>query len=272
MTTQPARAIGSAPEVGGPIRSPPLAAGAVEEFDERMTERLPSTSDPLPEGETAGCDTSDIYLVHRIFRWGFREMPRLVRASPPGDRDRTATVADSVDLVLLGLHFHHEAEDELLFGKVEARRPACAATIELMRDQHRHVAELLGRAEPLSAAWRSSADTASADRLAGALDEIGTTLGVHLGNEEDDVIPVAAEEFSQREWDALGEHGREDFPKEGLPIQLGLMMDAVPPGERARWPRDHLPVPIRVLWAILLKRRYTAWKRELFPEGMPALV
>lgn len=237
-----------------------------------MTERLPSTSDPLPEGETAGCDTSDILLVHRIFRWGYRETPRLVRTAPPGDRARAATVADTVDLVLLGLHVHHEAEDELLFGKVEARRPACAATVELMREQHRHVAELLGRAEPLSAAWRSSADAASAERLAGALDEIGTVLGVHLRDEEDDVIPVAAEEFSQREWDALGEHGRERIPKEGMPIQLGLMIDALPPGERADWSREHLPVPVRLLWAILLKRRYAAWQRELFPDGMPSLV
>lgn len=255
-------------------RSGPLALadGTAEEFDERMTERLPSTSDPLPEGETAGCDTSDILLVHRIFRWGFREMPRLVRAAPPGDRSRTATVADSVDLVLLGLHVHHEAEDLLLFGRVEARRPACAATIDLMRDQHRHVAELLSRAEPLSAAWRDSADGRAAERLAAALDEIGTVLGVHLHDEEDDVIPVAAEEFSQREWDALGEHGRESFPKDGMPIQLGLMLDALPPAERAEWSRGHLPFPIRLLWAILLKRRYTAWQRELFPEGMPALV
>lgn len=237
-----------------------------------MTERLPSTSDPLPEGETAGCDTSDILLVHRIFRWGFREMPRLVRAVAPGDRGRTETVADSVDLVLLGLHVHHEAEDLLLFDRVEARRPACAGTVDLMRDQHRRVAELLGRAEPLSVDWRNSADAPSAERLIAALDEIGTVLGVHLHDEEHDVIPVAAEEFSQREWDALGEHGRESIPKEGLPIQLGLMMDAVPAAERADWSRSHMPLPIRLLWVILLKRRYTAWQRELFPEGMPALV
>ncbi|MGR2751610.1 hemerythrin domain-containing protein [Agromyces arachidis] len=237
-----------------------------------MTERLPSTSDPLPEGETAGCDTSDILIVHRIFRWSYREMPRLVRAAPPGDRARAGTVADSVDLVLLALHLHHEAEDELLFGKVEARRPACAATIELMREQHRHVAELLGRAEPLSAGWRADPDGTSAERLAAALDDIGTALGVHLRKEEDDVVPVAAEEFSQREWNELGEHGQDRLPKEGLPIQLGLMIDAVPTDDRADWSRSHLPLPIRVLWTILLRRRYTAWKRELFPEGMPSLV
>lgn len=236
-----------------------------------MAERLPSTSDPLPEGEVAGCDTSDILIVHRIFRWSYREMPRLVRAAPPGDRARAETVAASVDLVLLALHVHHEAEDELLFGRVEARRPTCAATVDLMREQHRHVAELLRRAEPLAVQWRGSVDADSAERLAAALDDIGTALGVHLRDEEDDVIPVAAEEFSQREWDALGEHGRERFPKEGLPIQLGLMLDAVPADERAEWSRAHLPVPIRLLWAILLRRRYTAWRRELFPDGMPAM-
>ncbi|WP_353828326.1 hemerythrin domain-containing protein [Agromyces sp. SYSU T0242] len=234
-----------------------------------MAERLPSTSDELPEGETVGCDTSDILIVHRIFRWGFREMPKLVRTAPPGDRARAGVVADSVDLVALALHLHHEAEDELLFGKVEARRPACEATVELMREQHRRVAELLGRVESASPRWRDQPDAETAEALAIALDDVGALLGVHLRDEEDDIIPVAAEELSQREWSALGEHGQERIPKDGLPVQLGLMLDAVPEDERSEWFRAHMPAPVRLLWAIMLKRRYTAWHRELFPAGMP---
>ncbi|GAA2024585.1 hypothetical protein GCM10009819_04420 [Agromyces tropicus] len=236
-----------------------------------MTTRLPSTSDSLPDGEAPGCDTSDILIVHRIFRWGFREMPRLVRDATPGDLARTTVVADAVDLVTLGLHVHHEGEDAMLWDPIEARRPSCALTVGLMREQHRHVAALLGRVGPRVVDWRERADADAAEALAAALDDVGVALGVHLGQEEDEVVPVAAEVLSQREWDAIGEHGRESFPKDGIPIQLGLMIDAVPEADRADWPREHLPAPIRLLWAILLRRRYAAWQRALFPEGMPAI-
>ncbi|BDZ56288.1 hemerythrin domain-containing protein [Agromyces marinus] len=237
-----------------------------------MTTRLPSTSGALPEGETPGCDVSDIYLVHRIFRWGFREFPTIVRGVDDGDVERAATVSGAVELLTLGLHVHHEGEDALLWDPIEARRPACAVTVELMREQHARIATMLDRVPGLAAEWREGATTDAAANLAAALDEIGHTLGVHLGREESDIVPVAAEVMSQREWDALGEHGREDFPKEEMPIQLGLMIEAVPEAERAAWFKRSFPAPIRLLWALLMRRKYVAWQHAVFPEGMPALV
>ncbi|WP_210418432.1 hemerythrin domain-containing protein [Agromyces intestinalis] len=237
-----------------------------------MTTRMPSTSGPLPAGETAGCDTSDILIIHRIFRWGFREAPRLVREVRPGDTERAAIVADTVDLMTLGLHVHHEGEDEAMWDRLEHRRPACGATVDLMREQHRVVAGLLERVPPLVETWRADASIESGERLAAALDDIGATLGVHLGQEEADIVPVAAEELSQREWDEMAEHGRTLLPKDRVPIQLGLMIDAVPAADRDDWSRRNLPAPVRLLWLVLLKRKYTAWQRATFPTGMPALV
>jgi len=237
-----------------------------------MTERLPSTGADDRVVDQTGCDTSDILLVHRIFRWGYRELPRTVREVAPGDLGRAATVANAVDLIDRGLHIHHEGEDELLWDRLERRDPGCSMHVDVMKAQHARVAELLDLVDPLVAEWRSSADPATGERLAAALDDVGTTLGVHLGREEEDVVPIAARVLSQAEWDEIGEHGRHALPKEAMPIQLGLMIDAVPPAERDEWLKSNLPAPIRLLWALLMRRKYTAWQKGLFPEGMPAMV
>ncbi|MFF2390336.1 hemerythrin domain-containing protein [Agromyces sp. NPDC058104] len=237
-----------------------------------MTRRLPSTGGDDRVVDETGCDTSDIFIIHRIFRWGYRELPRLVRAVPAGDLERATTVGNAVELVDRGLHVHHEGEDELLWDRLERREPGCAMHVDVMKAQHARVSELLDVADGLLAEWRTTADPATGERLAAALDDVGTTLGVHLGREEADIVPVAARVLSQAEWEELGEHGRGALPKEAMPVQLGLMIDAVPEGEREEWLRANLPAPVRLLWALLMRRKYTAWHRALFPEGMPALV
>lgn len=251
--------------------APIPAAGCVDSVA-RMTRRLPSTGADDRIVDETGCDTSDIFLIHRIFRWGYRELPRAVREVPAGDVRRAETVAQAVDRIDQGLHVHHEGEDELLWDRLERREPGCSMHVDVMKAQHAQVAELLALVDPIVAEWRTTADPATAERLAAALDDVGSTLGVHLGREEADMVPVAARVLSQAEWEEIGEHGRRALPKDAMPVQLGLMIDAVPTAERDEWVRSNLPAPIRLLWVLLMRRKYTAWQRELFPEGMPALV
>jgi len=237
-----------------------------------MTKRLPSTGAENRVVDETGCDTSDILIIHRIFRWGYRELPRLVREVAPGDVVRARTVAQAIDQLDRGLHVHHHGEDELLWDRLERREPGCSMHVDVMKAQHARVAELLELVDPLAASWSSTADPTTGERLAAALDDVGTTLGVHLGREETDIVPVAARVLSQSEWEELGEHGRAALPKEEMPVQLGLMIDAVPAGERDQWLKSNLPAPIRLLWVLLMRRKYTAWQQGLFPEGMPAMV
>lgn len=237
-----------------------------------MTRQLPSTGTADRMTDDRGCDTGDILIVHRIFRWGYRELPELVRAVAPGDTERAATVADAVEMLDRGLRVHHEGEDELLWDRLERREPGCSLHVDVMRAQHARVAELLVLVDPLLDAWRSTADAATGESLAAALEDVGTALGAHLGREEDAIVPVAARVLSQAEWDELGEHGRAALPREAMPVQLGLMLDAVPADRRDDWLHENLPAPIRLLWAVLMRRKYAAWQRALFPDGMPALV
>ena len=240
-----------------------------------MATKLPSSSEPRPEGEAVGCDTTDLIQVHRIFRWLYNELPGLIRGVDDGDVSRAAVVADYASMDFYALHLHHETEDVVLWDRLVERSPGCAPHVELMRAQHAQVAAELAEVEPLLEPWRASADAASRDRLATGVARIRDTLIFHLGREEDEIVPVAGSVLTQSEWDEMGEHARtglqaskRDLPRDVMAIQLGLMLATVPPEERPAWIKENLPAPLRLLYSLLLKRRYERAMDELY-DGHP---
>jgi hypothetical protein len=244
-----------------------------------MAARLPS-SGSLPEGQSPGCDTSGLILVHRIFRWLYTELPILVREVEAGDRDRAAVVGTYANLYFFALHLHHETEDALLWDRLTARAPACAAHVDQMRVQHLEVASRLHRIEPQLAPWVATADAGLRDAFAGDIEALCDTLFSHLGQEEDDIMPVAGAVLSQKEWDELEVHTRatltarrKDFSRDVLSLQLGLLLASVPEAEREAWFRANVPAPIRLLYLLLMKRRYDRAMLELYPDRpVPAMV
>ncbi|MRX45514.1 hemerythrin domain-containing protein [Agromyces kandeliae] len=237
-----------------------------------MAEKLPS-SGSLPDGQVAGCDTSGMILVHRIFRWLYRELPLLVRDVRAGDVERAEVVGIYAKLDFFALHLHHHTEDTVLWDRLAARDPGCAAHVELMRAQHAEVASQLTRIEPQLAPWVETADAGRRDAFAGDIEFLRDTLLVHLGREEDDILPVAGAVMSQKEWDELEAHTRatlmarrKEFPRDVMSLQLGLLLASVPEGERDAWYHANVPAPIRLLYLLLLKRRYASAMRELYPD------
>lgn len=240
-----------------------------------MVTKLPSSSEPRPVGEPVGCDTSDLIQVHRIFRWLYGELPGLIRGVDDGDVGRAAVVADYASMDFFALHLHHESEDLVLWDRLVERSPGCAPHVEQMRMQHAQVAAELRAVEPLVAPWRAAADAATRDRLAEGVERVRDTLFRHLRPEEDDIVPVAATTLTQSEWDELGEHARagiqesrKELPRDVMALQLGLMLATVPAAERPAWAKANLPVPVRLLYSLLLKRRYERAMDELY-EGRP---
>jgi hemerythrin-like domain-containing protein len=244
-----------------------------------MATKLPS-SGSLPKGQTPGCDTSGLILVHRIFRWLYRELPVLIREVEPGDVARAEVVGIYAKLYFYALHLHHETEDALLWDRLTTRSPGCAVHVDQMRAQHADVAGQLGRIEPQLAPWVATADPALRDKLVGDIEHLRDTLLPHLGQEEDDILPVAGAVLSQREWDELEKHTRaelmahrKELPRDSLSLQLGFLLASVPEAERDEWVRANVPVPVRVLYALLMKRRYDAAMKELYPDRpVPAMV
>ncbi|WP_127473214.1 hemerythrin domain-containing protein [Microbacterium sulfonylureivorans] len=244
-----------------------------------MATKLPS-SGSVPEGQIPGCDTSGMILVHRIFRWLYGQLPQLVREVRAGDLDRAAIVGDYARLDFFALHLHHETEDTVLWDRLAARDPACVAHVDQMRAQHAEVGRQLARIEPQLAPWVASADAGLRDAFAGDIEVLRDTLFGHLGQEEQDILPVAGSVLSQQEWDQLEAHTRatlmarrKELPKDVMSLQLGLLLASVPEADREDWFRANVPAPIRVLYLLLMKRRYNRAMRELYPDRpVPAMV
>jgi hypothetical protein len=149
-----------------------------------------------------------------------------------------------------------------------------------MRAQHAEVASQLARIEPQLEPWLKTADAGLRDAFARDIEHLRDTLVVHLGQEEDDILPVAGAVLSQQEWDWMEEHTRaelmahrKELGKDIMSLQLGLILASVPEAERDDWMRANLPAPIRVLYLLLMKRQYDRAMRELYPDRpVPAMV
>lgn len=228
-----------------------------------MAARLPRGG-IAPTGEDRGCDTSGMLVVHRMLRRRFADAPRLVRAVPPGDTRRSAVIGRHVAEFAQVLHNHHLTEDELLWGTLESRSPACALHVAQMRAQHEAVAAVLRELEAGLPAWQNSADPAARDRVAEVLDRVRAALAAHLGQEEDQILPVAAATMSQREWDAFGEHGLASVPKSRLMVQLGYVLDPFAPEERLMWMKASIPGFARLLYRLVGRRQYESDYRRVY--------
>ena len=212
----------------------------------------------------AMCDTSGMLVIHRVLRRRFAAMPALIGDVAAGDIDRAAVVAAHVTEFCEMLHAHHETEDFHLWDVLESRSPACAVHVELMRSQHRAVADLLSTLGTRIPVWRRTADESTRSALVETLREVNTALGVHLGAEESRILPIAAVTMTQREWDAFGELGRKSVPKARLLIQLGYVLDTIDPAQRRTWMRANLPTPVRGLYKATGRRQFVNDYRRVF--------
>jgi hypothetical protein len=214
--------------------------------------------------DAPGCDTSGLLHIHQLFRRAFTDAPGLVRGVPAGDTARMRVVAAHVREVAEGLHHHHEGEDLLLWDTLEQRAPACALHVGLMRSQHAGVAALLRELDAALPAWEADASAPARDAVAVRLDDLHRLLDLHLGQEEDAIMPTASSVMSQREWDQLHAHGMAAIPRNRMFLQLGWLVDAMPPSERDGWLRTNLPAPVRLLWRTVGRRQFAAHRARVY--------
>ena len=238
-------------------------------------EPLPSTgaSAPPPAGAPGAttpewrCDTADLIMFHRFLRMMFHEAPALVERVDEGDRRQAGRVAGHIAQIATALHQHHHGEDVYVWDDLATRTPACALHVSQMRTQHAEITELLERLRTALAPWSTSASRADAAVLLVAITRLTTTLDRHLGQEEREILPVAAVSFTQAEWDRLAEHGRATAPKDWALVQLGFMLESMPDAERAEFLRA-LPAFVRVLWSVVGRAQYRRYRARLYgPEA-----
>ena len=234
---------------------------------------LPSSGDQ-PEGVPGGvsstgtpgavktCDARGMAEIHRMFKAGFGEGRTLIDGVTDGDTVHAEVVADHLAMLSTGLHAHHEGEDTMLWDPLEQRAPSCAVHVERMKAQHAELLVHLTALDAVLPSWRSSAGAADAAGVVSALDGINSALAAHLPDEESNIVPVMETVITQKEVDALSEHGRKATPKGRMFLQLGAILAAQPDGG-AEWQREHLPPPVRLLWRWVGRQKYEANRAEL---------
>ena len=106
-------------------------------------------------------DTRDMVTVHTAFRREFAQAAGLIRGVPAGDRERSATVADHLQLVLDMLHHHHTGEDRLLWPKLHERVAAeLRPIVDLMESQHEGIHAEMDQVTAVLPRWRAEAGEA----------------------------------------------------------------------------------------------------------------
>jgi iron-sulfur cluster repair protein YtfE (RIC family) len=230
-----------------------------------MATALPSFNPHYYTG--VSCDTSDLILIHSTLRRLFAEAPGLVRAVADADQKHTRCVAEHLDDIAGMLHIHNEAEDRVLWDRLEQRMPACGPQVARMRAQHDEIGRLLDRLDLHLTTWRSTAHVDDGQGVAEVLAHLGAVLVQHLAEEEQQIVPIVATALTQQEWGELAAHRRESTPRSRLLIRLGSLLESIPPPDRDAWMRANLQRVPRVLYALIGKRQYATHRRRVLGDA-----
>lgn len=223
-------------------------------------EALPASGEPTEPAKI--CDAQGMVEIHRMFRAGFAEAPRLVSSVADGDRAHADAVAAQLELLSVSLHAHHAGEDAELWSKLRERAPACALHVSRMEAQHAEMLHHLNKLDEALTAWRASAATADAGAVLAALEGVNAALAAHLPDEESNIVPVMEQVVTPREVKWFSDHGRKSTPRGQTWNSLGAILSAQPDGGEA-FLREHLPPPVRLLWKWIGQRKYAQMRATL---------
>ena len=199
--------------------------------------------------------TREMPIIHRIFRRQFAEVRALVQEAPAADATRVGAVSDHLGFLLDGLHMHHTTEDDLIWPKLLDRVGRDAPLVERMEAQHQGIDGSVARVRAARSAWHADPAPSTSAALADRIGEFLVVLDEHLDDEEQAVVPLIDRHLTAAEMQEVGERGFEKFTPAQRWIALGQLLEVATPAEAATF-LDDLPLPIKVLWRMVGRRRY----------------
>jgi hypothetical protein len=211
-------------------------------------------------------DVRDMAIVHRTFHRVYDQAAHLVRDEPTPTAERAAFLGDHIAFGLMMLHHHHELEDELLYPVLIERVPERAATTEQVEREHQLVRDALDGVDAACTAWRREPSAERGAALASSLDHLNAVLATHAGDEEREVVPLAAATLSQQEWDQIGKQAVAKIPGKWRPIAFGMMVEPLSTADAA-YMKSNLPPPVRLLFPLLIERPWRKYKARLERSG-----
>ena len=211
--------------------------------------------------QSTGPDTQDMVIVHRVFRREFHLLPDLISRVAEGNTERAAVVAEHLTDLTSGLHHHHEGEDDLLWPLLLERATLQTDLVHRMESQHAALSAALDQIGKLTPTWVATANAAGRDELAKAVRQASVILDEHMGEEEQEILPLVRKHLTVEQWSKLGKRGAETFQdKRKRMIFLGALLEETSPEEERTF-LSNLPAPIRALWKVLGRRQYAAYIR-----------
>ncbi|MEV6416045.1 hemerythrin domain-containing protein [Kribbella sp. NPDC051718] len=212
---------------------------------------------------TAVPDTHEMVIIHRVFRRELGLLPGLISQVTVGDTGRAALVGEHLTDIVSSLHHHHEGEDDLLWPPLLATATLEKDLIHRMESQHAALSTALDQIDKLAPAWAATANQADRDALATAVRDASTILEEHMGEEEQQILPLVRQYLTAEQWNKLGERGAKSIEdKRKRLLFLGMILEECSPEEE----RDFLkkmPAPVRVLWKVVGRRAYDGYVRMI---------
>lgn len=208
-----------------------------------------------PSAAQKQCDTSDMVIVHRMFRRECALLPQLVAAVAGGDLARARTVAGHAREVLDMLHHHHVGEDELLWPRLSARTRFHADLLARMDSQHQGLAVLLEHAATSFTAWQNAPTAPTSTALNALLKQLSAGLNEHFDEEEAAVLPIVERVITATEYQEVGQRGLVSIPLTRRLVVLGYLLEGATPQERSDF-LAAVPAPARLAYRLIGARQH----------------
>ncbi|MGC2191560.1 MAG: hemerythrin domain-containing protein [Candidatus Dormiibacterota bacterium] len=142
---------------------------------------------------------------------------------------------------------HHGAEDAILWPRLRERAPAHKALLDRMESQHQAVDEVKATADKAISAYRADPSKRNAQALLAALRRLSIELDLHLVEEEQEILPLAAVSVSQEEWGQMPGWSVQHFQGDKFWLIAGLLFEQMTPDEVALTLR-HQPPSLQQMW------------------------
>lgn len=213
-------------------------------------------------------DLSLYYVVHRAMKGDAARLARAVAGAVDEDQGRALAFEQWYEGYVGELHDHHLIEDEFFFPALVAKVPVFDDQIPRIDRDHARLDELLewtraslrdlanGR-EPWS---RAQAEASRATR------ELSDLLDTHLDFEDDDVLPLMAENFTLDEYEELEKMATSNPKFKQLLFTIPWAVDWATDEERIAT-FEKTPAVFRMLWRIR-RRPYARLAGKVF-HGVP---
>ncbi len=224
-------------------------------YPERPIDAAAWAAMTAPSAAQKLCDTSDMVIVHRMFRRECALLPKLVAAVAGGDVARARTVAGHAREVLDMLHHHHVGEDELLWPRLSARTRFHADLLARMDSQHQGLAVLLEHAATALADWLDAPTAHTSTPLTTLLEQLSAGLNEHFDEEEAAVLPIVERVITAAEYQEVGQRGLMSIPLTRRLVVLGYLLEDATPEERTVF-LAAIPRPVRIAYRLIGRRQH----------------